>query len=116
MGEIVHDASLQKNFSPQSQGVIFKTEKNADVFAPAKGVVVFRGPFLSQKEILIINHGSHVHTVLMGMDKIRADVGQTVYAGENIGSMAGYGKTAPLLYVELRQKGKPIDPLPYFVE
>lgn len=115
-GKIVQDPALQKKFSPQSQGIIFKTQKNADVLAPAKGVIVFRGPFLSQREILIINHGSHVHTVLMGMDKIRAEVGQTVYAGEKIGSMASYGKIAPLLYVELRQKGKPIDSKAYFVE
>ncbi len=116
VGKIIHDAALQKKFSPQSQGIIFKTQKNASVLAPAKGVIVFRGPFLSQREILIINHGNHVHTVLMGMDKIRAEVGQSVYAGEKIGSMAGYGKTAPLLYIELRQKGRTIDPKPYLVE
>ncbi|MBI2707404.1 MAG: peptidoglycan DD-metalloendopeptidase family protein [Proteobacteria bacterium] len=113
-GKIKTDSKLQKKFSPQGQGIIFETQKNADVFAPSKGTVVFKGPFRSQEEILILDHGKHVHTVFMGMHKISAEVGQTVYAGERLGTMAGYGKSPPLLYIELRQKGKAIDPKPYF--
>lgn len=113
-GKIKTDPKLQKKFSPQGQGIIFETQKNADVFSPSKGTVVFKGPFRSQEEILILDHGKEAHTVFMGMHKISAEVGQTVYAGERLGTMAGYGKNPPLLYFELRQKGKAIDSKPYF--
>jgi septal ring factor EnvC (AmiA/AmiB activator) len=115
-GKIMKDPKLQKKFSPQSQGVVFQTKKNADVLAPSQGTVVFKGPFLSQGEILILDHGKHVHTVFMGMHKISAEVGQNVYAGEKLGKMAGYGANAPLLYFELRYKGQAIDPMPFMIK
>jgi septal ring factor EnvC (AmiA/AmiB activator) len=114
VGKIIKKAALQNKFSPHSQGMLFETKKNAEVFSPSKGTVVFKGPFRSQGEIVIIDHGKHVHTVFMGMDKISAEVGQNVYAGEKLGVMAGYGKTLPVLYVELRQNGKAINPESYF--
>ncbi|OJW55263.1 MAG: hypothetical protein BGO67_11560 [Alphaproteobacteria bacterium 41-28] len=116
VGKIVNDKSLQKKFNPNAQGIIFKTKKNADVLAPSKGTVVFKGPFRSQGDILILDHGEKVYTILMGMHKIDAKEGKNVYAGEKLGMMAGYGAEAPMLYLELRQKGKAIDPKPYFSE
>jgi|GEM_PF-6629325 len=113
-GKVKVDSKLQQKFSPQGQGIIFETQKNAEVSSPASGTVVFKGPFRSQDEILILDHGKQVHSVFMGMHKISAEVGQTVYAGERLGTMAGYGKNSPLLYFELRQKGKAINPTPYF--
>lgn len=114
-GKLFKDATLQSKFSPHSQGVFFETQKNAYVCAPAKGNVVFKGPFRAHAEILIIDHGEKVHTILMGMHKINANVGENVYAGEKLGIMAGYGSGHPTLYLELRHKGKSIDPTPYFV-
>ncbi len=116
VGKIVKDPVLQKKFSPNGQGIIFETPKNAEVLAPSKGTVVFKGPFRSQGDILILDHGEKVYTVFMGMHKIDAEVGQNVYAGEKLGMMAGYGAKPPTLYLELRQKGKAIDPKPYFAE
>jgi septal ring factor EnvC (AmiA/AmiB activator) len=115
-GKIVKDKELQKKFSPGAQGIIFETKKNAEVFAPSEGVVVFKGPFKNQGEILIIEVGKKVYTILMGMHKINAEVGESIYAGQKVGSMAGYGASSPKLYLELRQKGKPIDPKDYFAQ
>lgn len=113
-GKIFKDAELQNRFSPHAQGVFFEASKNAKVCAPAKGKIVFRGPFRTHAEILIIDHGEKVHTILIGINKIDANIGKTVYAGETLGTMAGYGAGSPKLYLELRQKGKSIDPTPYF--
>lgn len=113
-GKIFKDSALQNKFSPHSQGIFFETPKNAQVSAPAKGKVVFKGPFRTHAEILIIDHGEKVHTILMGMHKINAEVGKSVYAGEKLGTMAGYGSGLPTLYLELRLQGKSIDPTPYF--
>lgn len=114
VGKIFKDAALQSKFSPHSQGLFFETPKNAQVCAPAKGKVTFKGPFRTHTEILIIDHGEKAHTILMGMNKIDADIGKNVYAGEKLGTMAGYGSELPKLYLELRHKGKSIDPTPYF--
>ena len=113
---MIEDAALQKKFSPEGKGVIIRTKKNAEVCASAKGVVAFKGPFRSQGDILILNHGDHVHTVYMGMDKISVDMEQSVYAGEKIGTMVSYGKTTPLLYMELRHKGAPVEILPHLAQ
>lgn len=115
-GKIVVDKELQKKFSPGAQGIIFETKKNAEVFAPSEGTIVFKGPFKNQGNILIIEAGEKVYTVLMGMHKINAEIGESVYAGQKIGSMAGYGASSPKLYLELRQKGKAIDPKGYFAQ
>jgi len=117
-GKIMTNSALQNKFSPHSQGILFQTRKNAEVSAPAKGKVVFKGPFRNQGIILMLDHGEKVYTVLMGMDKdkIDAQVGQKVYAGQKLGIMPGYGASKPVLYLELRQKGKAIDPKPYFAD
>ncbi|MBL8676295.1 MAG: M23 family metallopeptidase [Alphaproteobacteria bacterium] len=115
-GKIIENKELQKKFSPNAQGIIFETKKNAEVYAPSEGVVVFKGPFKNQGDILIIETGEKVYTILMGMHKINAEIGESVYAGQKIGSMAGYGATSPKLYLELRQEGKAIDPKGYFAQ
>jgi len=115
-GKMVEDKELQKKFSPGAKGVIFETKKNAEVFAPAEGTIVFKGPFKNQGDILIIETGEKVYTILMGMHKINAEIGESVYAGQKVGSMAGYGASSPKLYLELRQKGKTIDPTDYFAQ
>jgi len=113
-GKIYKDSTLQSKFSPHTQGIFFEAQKNAQVCAPAKGKIVFRGPFRNQAEILIIDHGEQVHTILMGIHKIDAEIGKNVYIGEKLGTMAGYGAGSQILYLELRHKGKSIDPAPYF--
>lgn len=115
-GKMIQDVSLQKKYNPKGEGLIFETKKNAEVLAPSSGIVVFNGPFQSQGDIIILDHGENVYTVLMGMHKIDAEVGQSVYAGQKIGTMAGYGKNPPRLYLELRQNGRAIDPKPFLVE
>jgi septal ring factor EnvC (AmiA/AmiB activator) len=116
IGKVIEDTALQDKFAPHSQGVVFETKKNAEVISPSQGKVVFKGPFQNQGEILIIDHGEKVHSVFIGMHKIDAQIGQNVYAGEKLGMMAGYGSSPPKLYFELRQKGKAIDPKPYFAD
>ncbi|MBY0501193.1 MAG: peptidoglycan DD-metalloendopeptidase family protein [Alphaproteobacteria bacterium] len=116
IGKVIEDSALQDKFAPHSQGIIFETRKNAEVVSPSQGRVVFKGPFQNQGEILIIDHGDKVHSVFIGMHKIDAQIGQTVYAGERLGMMAGYGSSPPKLYFELRQKGKAIDPKPFFAD
>ena len=105
------------------RGITIAALPGAQVVAPYDGRVVFAGPFRGYGQLLIIAHGEGYHTLLAGMERIYATVGQWVLAGEPVGVMAAGDTraaavsdktaTAPRLYVELRQGGEPVDPLPW---
>lgn len=104
-----------------SEGITIMTRSRAMVVAPHDGRVVFAGKFRSYGQLLIISHGPEYHTLLAGIDRLDAEVGQWVLKGEPIGQMADGAKKTGLtenfagrsLYVELRRRGKPINPLPW---
>ncbi|RME68772.1 MAG: peptidase M23, partial [Alphaproteobacteria bacterium] len=100
----------------RSKGISIATRANAQVVAPYDGQVVFADRFRSYGRLLIISHGEGYHSLLAGMQRIDARVGQWVLAGEPVGEM-GTGAAGddgrPVLYVELQHDGKPINPLPW---
>lgn len=94
-----------------SRGIVIDTRSAATVVAPADGVVAFSGPFRAYGHLLILEHAGGYHTLLSGMARIDARVGQRLLAGEPVGVMER--SENPALYVELRRDGQPIDPLPW---
>ena len=96
-----------------AKGATFKTRRRAQVVAPFDGTVVFSGPFKGYGQILIIQHGDAYHTLLAGMRRVDATLGQRLLAGEPVGVM-GVQEADMRLYVEVRRKGKPVNPLPWF--
>jgi septal ring factor EnvC (AmiA/AmiB activator) len=62
---------------------------------------------------LIIAHGEGYHSLLAGLDRIDVGLGRWVLAGEPIGAMGTYSDTRPQLYLELRHKGRPVNPVPW---
>ena len=105
-----------------SKGLVLETRPGAQIVAPFDGRIAFEGPFRSYGQILIIEHGGGYHSVLAGLDRVDAVVGQYLLAGEPVGVM-GSGKESgdaasatgrPKLYLELRRDGLPIDPVPWF--
>ncbi|HEY4164739.1 MAG TPA: peptidoglycan DD-metalloendopeptidase family protein [Dongiaceae bacterium] len=97
-----------------SKGLVLETRPGAQIVAPFDGHIVFEGPFRSYGQILIIEHGGGYHTVLAGLDRVDAVVGQWLLAGEPVGNMADPASGRPKLYLELRRDGQPIDPVPWF--
>ncbi|MBL4802703.1 MAG: peptidoglycan DD-metalloendopeptidase family protein, partial [Emcibacter sp.] len=106
-----------------SKGITIHTLPRATVISPHEGRIVFAGKFRSYGQLLIISHGPEYHTLLAGMTRLDAEVGQWVLKGEPIGQMATDTQTTKIggavvgqnLYVELRRMGKPINPLPWIV-
>lgn len=96
-----------------SKGVTIATREGAQVIAPFDGKVVYAGDFRGYGLILIIEHGKRYHTLLAGIERVDAVVGQWILAGEPIGVMTGDGVRKPELYLELRRNGQPINPLPW---
>jgi len=95
------------------KGVDIETRPGAQVIAPYEGKVVFAGPFRAYGQLLIIEHSEGYHTLLAGLSRIDATVGQRVLSGEPVGIMDPAADASPSLYVELRRNGQPINPLPW---
>lgn len=98
----------------RAKGIIINTHSGAPVVAPHDGHIVFSGIFRSYGQLLIIDHGEGYHTLLSGMKNINGIVGQSILKGEPVGQMSiekFSSDSNHKLYVELRQKGKPINPM-----
>ncbi len=96
-----------------ARGIVIAARKGAQVVAPYDGKVVYAGEFRSYGQILIIEHGGRYHTLLAGLGRVDAVVGQWLLAGEPVGMLGGARENAPELYLELRHAGRPINPLPW---
>jgi len=105
------------------KGVSVGTRPGAQVTSAADGWVVYAGPFRSYGQLLILNVGGGYHLLLAGMDRISVDPGQFVLTGEPVGVMGNgsqiaavlaTGSTQPVLYIELRKDGVPVDPGPWW--
>ena len=105
----------------KSRGVVIETRHGAQITSPTDGWVVYAGEFRSYGQLLIINAGGGYHVLLAGLSHIDAQLGQFVLAGEPVGKMqiahAGQPQeNAPVLYVEFRKEGRPIDPGPWWYQ
>jgi len=113
MGHIVAGFGQITEDGTKSQGIVIETLPGAQVVAPHDGQAVFRGPFRSYGELLIIEHSNGYHTLLAGLGRTDIVVGQWLLAGEPVGVMDVLESGRPRLYVELRRYGTPIDPWPW---
>lgn len=95
------------------KGIDIAARGGAQVIATYDGKIAFAGKFRGYGQLLIIDHGDGYHTLLAGMARIDMAVGQHVSTGEPVGLMGADGGNRPVLYVELRRKGQPINPLPW---
>jgi murein hydrolase activator len=105
------------------KGVSLATRAGAQVTAPADGWVVYAGPFRSYGQLLILNAGGGYHVLLAGMERISVDLGQFVLTGEpvavmgngsHVAAILATGSSQPVLYVEFRKNGVPVDPGPWW--
>jgi septal ring factor EnvC (AmiA/AmiB activator) len=103
-----------------SNGVTFAAAGGAKVASPGPGFVQYVGPVKGWGVILILRLAGGYHLVLAGLDKTSVSVGQSVAAGQAVGSMpdsrqsaderTGSQKATRELYLEVREQGAPVDP------
>jgi len=105
------------------KGLSITSRQGAQVTAPCDGWVVYAGPFRSYGQLLILNAGGGYHVLLAGMERISVDLGQFVLTGEPVAVMGGgpqsaaaiaTGSSQPVLYIEFRKDGSPVDPGPWW--
>ena len=123
-GNLIKAFGAPDGFGSTEKGLSVSTRPQAVVTAPCDGWIAYSGPYRTYGQLLIINAGSGYYVVLAGMERINVDVGQFVLTGEPVATMGdGTAKTAaaiaigaaqPVLYVEFRKDGTPIDPGPWW--
>lgn len=122
-GSRVRNFGEKTQYGGKSEGVFIETRFGGQVTSPCDGWVVYGGPFRTYGQVLIINAGGGYHVLLAGLSQIDVQLGQFVLAAEPVGTMVPAPKTAsgkatqsaPVLYVEFRKDGRPIDPDPWWV-
>ena len=87
------------------------------IYAPADGVVVDTGLLDARGYITIIDHGWGVYTGYWHQSAIFVRPGDTVTAGQQIGTIGNTGRsTAPHLHWEMRVHGVVVDPMQWVRE
>lgn len=97
-----------------SAGISYATAPGSAVTTPCPGTVMFAGPFPAYGLVVIADCGAGNSLVLAGMATLDVAQGQHLARGQPVGMMQGYDPNdatrQPLLYVELRQNGLPVNP------
>ncbi|MDE2377839.1 peptidoglycan DD-metalloendopeptidase family protein [Bradyrhizobium sp.] len=105
------------------RGISLAARPGSQVTTPCDGWVVYAGPFRSYGQLLILNAGGGYHVLIAGMERISVNIGQFVLTGEPVATMGSTSQVAsilatnasqPVLYVEFRKDGTPIDPGPWW--
>jgi septal ring factor EnvC (AmiA/AmiB activator) len=112
-GRIVQKFGEDGSYGQSSKGIVIAARPGAQVVAPFDGQVVFAGPFRGYGLILIIKHTDGYHSLVAGLARIDAVAKQWVLAGEPVGIVGEFQAAGPRLYLEIRHRGHPINPLPW---
>ena len=122
-GTKIRDFGGSDGAGGSEKGISLATRPGSQVTTPCDGWVVYAGPFRSYGQLLILNAGGGYHVLIAGMERISVNIGQFVLTGEPVATMGATSQVAsilattatqPVLYVEFRKDGTPIDPGPWW--
>lgn len=93
-------------------GIEIQAPMGAEVRAVLPGKVLYADWFKGFGNLIIIDHGNHTFTVSGYLSQVLKKPGDTVSQGEVIALVGSQGSLkGPCLYFEIRQNGKPQDPM-----
>jgi septal ring factor EnvC (AmiA/AmiB activator) len=141
-GAKIKDFGAPDGAGGTEKGTSIATRTGAQVTAPSDGWVVYAASYRSYGQLLILNAGGGYHVLLAGMERITVDLGQFVLTGEPVAVMGAgtqvasstkmnsstaatmtsasdlaspaAGTSQPVLYIEFRKDGTPVDPTPWW--
>jgi len=93
-----------------SQGVSLMPRAGALVVAPGGGRVAFAGPYRGYGRIVILEHEGGWTSLVTGMARVDVRVGDELLGGAPLGVA---GPTRPVVTLELRRDGRPVNPLEF---
>ena len=109
IGQLVTGMGEVNDGGVRSRGLSLVTQPGAQTVAPTAGRIAFSGPYRGYGQILIIDHGQGWTTLITGLHRVTAQVGDTVRQGDPVG-ITGQGR--PTVTIELRRNGRPVDIVP----
>jgi len=93
-------------------GIDIANLRGTNVWAAARGKVVFSGYKSGYGKLIIIDHGNGYKTLYAHNSKLLVEVGDTVDKGQTIAKMGSTGRsTGSHLHFEIHYNDNPIDPL-----
>jgi murein hydrolase activator len=133
-GEILRRFGEDNGFGTPLSGMVIDSTPGALVRVPVEGKIQFAGRFRTLGQMVIVDAGQNYMILLAGLSQLSVVSGQSVAAGEPVGQMGQEraavsfidfgndvskthaGKTGknPILYVEFRNKGAPVDSKPWW--
>ncbi|MFB0874421.1 MULTISPECIES: murein hydrolase activator EnvC [unclassified Sphingobium] len=109
IGQLVTGMGEVNDGGVRSRGLTLVTQPGAQAIAPTAGRIAFAGPYRDYGQILIIDHGQGWTTLITGLHRVTAQVGDMVRQGDPVGIT---GAERPNITVELRRNGRPVDIVP----
>lgn len=95
-------------------GSDFAGATGTPIYATGDGVVVHAGWLSGYGRLIKIRHDFGIETRYAHLSRIRVEVGQRVSRGDRIGDMGNSGRsTGTHLHYEVRESGKPVNPMKY---
>jgi lipoprotein NlpD len=96
-------------------GILLSGRLGQDVRAASAGRVVYTGNGLrGYGNLVIIKHADSLLSAYAHNREMLVHDGQEVATGQVIAHMGEGAHQSPVLYFEIRQNGRPVDPLPFF--
>ncbi len=94
------------------KGVLIKAKEGAEIKAVTKGKVAYAGTLKGYGLLMIVEHSKEFMTLYAFNQSLYKQKGEWVGAGDVIAAVGqSGGRSEPGLYFEIRQNGKPVDPL-----
>jgi len=114
-------STFGKNENPKfntftvQKGIEIEALPGAEIRAVYDGRVLYSDWFKGYGKILIIDHGEGYYTLSGHASSLLKKVGEDVQTGEVVALVGDTGSLkGPCLYFEIRQRGKPLNPLEWF--
>lgn len=110
-GTITGNFGSKRSEGTTWKGIFIQTSRGQTVHAVADGRIVYADGLRGFGDAVIIDHGGNYLTVYTGLSGMAHGVGDSVKAGDSLGSTGALDNGDPGLYFEIRYLGKPINPL-----
>lgn len=108
-GGLISDFSIETD---RHRGIAIGGDIGESVVATASGKVIYSGVGLAEYgKLIIIRHDSRYLSAYAHNQSLLVNEGEMVKAGQQIAELGSTGTNEPKLHFEIRQNGKPVDPL-----